>query len=57
MNLELLSPLEPNDDDTERFARELAEDLQGDRLEVVWTMIDDRVYLARRETEDAEVVE
>jgi len=48
-DLELIAPIEARDEDTERYARELAEDLGGTEVSVAWLMATDELYLARRD--------
>jgi len=50
--LELRSPLKPRDDDDQRFAEDLADDLQGTAVEVVHVMVEDQYYLARVRDDD-----
>lgn len=45
---EFIRPLDPMDDDPERFARELADDLQGTAVDVAWCMVSGEVWLVRR---------
>lgn len=45
---EFISQLEPRDEDGERFARELADDLQGTAVDVAWLMVTDEVWLIKR---------
>lgn len=52
-DIELVSPLRAADGDQERFARELASDLQGGRLDVAWLLREGEVFLVRR-PEDAD---
>lgn len=52
--LELISPLEPKERSQEAFARDLAEDLRGDRIEVVWCMVENEIHLARRDRDSGD---
>jgi len=44
---EVLGGLTARDDDVEGFARDLAEDLTGENVTVLWDMSNDEIRLAR----------